>query len=549
MAGVPVVRLKTIIYKSRMDIKPELDNFIMKTKRGLFLIILIITIRTGFAQKVQEEIEYPNLVKNGDFESGATGFKSDFIYTDTSFNPGYYTITENINRYGPDFLNPVPNTGKYYAINVNNSGKQRLWYDSITVKPNTKYSFSCILANVNAEFQHPGVMNLKVNRKKLLPSKVLPNGTPAWSPYSILYKTGPDETRIEISIVDEEWTLMGNDVALDNIVFKETLSEELHSNYSIQTSKSPLPLVLNQIVEKPFNKKYPISYSVIYRDRLITLFEQGKFICQSTLTFDRDTEFEKYLNTRKFQYHWLLDNKLVGLSNEQYYFLNTENIWVEYKNEVPFSNQPKLFEDNTYISFWDCNGQRDGTVYFFNKQTKKTHFTRTTCANSIIKRDNKYYVLSNIAKIEHSVINIGDLGSTYLKEISSPDNLPTVELKKINNNFEGQEWRYTHSSVVAKPIFSYYNIEIFASFIYNGRTIYLVNWKEKTFLAEIENSVINVVNPLFNNEFYYRNSVTTSYDNTVLINFGYNGITGAQEVYCIIIKDGKLTKLDWNENH
>jgi hypothetical protein len=110
----------------------------MKTKRGLFLLlILITTIRSGFAQEAQKKIEYPNLVKNGDFESGATGFKSDFIYADNSLNWGHYVITDNAAQYlgGSVFVNPVPNTGKYYFIDMNQSGKQRLWYDSITVKP------------------------------------------------------------------------------------------------------------------------------------------------------------------------------------------------------------------------------------------------------------------------------------------------------------------------------------------------------------------------------------------------------------------------------
>jgi hypothetical protein len=205
----------------------------MKTKGSLFLIILIITIRAGFSQEVQKNIEYPNLVKNGDFESGAMGFKSDFIYTDTSFNRGYYIITENINRYGSDFVNPIPKTGKYYAINVNKSGNQRLWYDSITVKPNTTYSFSCIAANIKADFENPGVMNLKVNSKKVCPSLSLSFGSPAWTSRSIKFKTGPQETRIEISIVDEIWTLTGNDVAIDNIIFKEISPEEFTSSCGV----------------------------------------------------------------------------------------------------------------------------------------------------------------------------------------------------------------------------------------------------------------------------------------------------------------------------
>jgi tetratricopeptide (TPR) repeat protein len=191
-----------------------------------------ITIRAGFAQEVQEKIEYPNLVKNGDFEDGNVGLKSDFKYVDKFLNWGCYVITDNAAQYldGKVFLNPVPYTGKYYFIDMNNSGKQRLWYDSITVKPNTTYSFTCILANVNAKFEAPGVMNLKINGRPGGPARTFSNGSAEWTPFSIKYKSGPGETRIEISIVDEIWTLMGNDVALDNIVFKEIPPEVIQEN-------------------------------------------------------------------------------------------------------------------------------------------------------------------------------------------------------------------------------------------------------------------------------------------------------------------------------
>jgi hypothetical protein len=207
----------------------------MKTKRGLFLIILIITIRAGFGQEVQEKIEYPNLVKNGDFEDGNVGFKSDFKYADKDMDWGFYAITDNAAQYygGGVFVNPVPNTGKYYFIDMNSSGKHRLWYDSITVKPNTTYSFSCIGANVCTDFPAPGVMNLKVNGKQLCPSKTLSNRSSEWRPLTIQYKTG-EETRIEISIVDSIWTLMGNDVAIDNVVFREIPPEEFTSSCGVK---------------------------------------------------------------------------------------------------------------------------------------------------------------------------------------------------------------------------------------------------------------------------------------------------------------------------
>jgi hypothetical protein len=298
----------------------------MKTKTGLLLlIILIIAIRAGFAQGVSE---YPNLVKNGDFENGPTGFKSDFINHPSNdvFTWGYYVITNNVAKYleGKVFVNPVPNTGKYYAIDMNNSGKQRLWYDSITVKPNTTYSFSCIAANVCIDFSAPGVMNLKVNGKKVCPSRTLSNGTNAWMPLGIQYKTGPDETRIEISIVDEIWTLRGNDVALDNIVFKEIPLEEFTSDceFKIQRHSEKLSHPVRYTLEREWAEKELKSvlsdakeYNLIKDPNFTIIDSEEKAIkFAETILFDRygktQIESERPYKLYRIDNYWVMGGKL-----------------------------------------------------------------------------------------------------------------------------------------------------------------------------------------------------------------------------------------------
>lgn len=343
-----------------------------------------------------------------------------------------------------------------------------------------------------------------------------------------------------------------NSVKFDTIVkhFKErnysqdTINLPLihqDKNYNIVISDNPIAFDLKETVLKnPIDGKYPISYSVIYQDKLVSLFEPGTFVCHSIPTLSRDTEFERRVNTKKFQYHWLLDNKLVGISDGKYYFLNQDNVWVAYTVSVPFTRQPKLFEDNDYISFCDCHGEWGGTVYFYNKTTKKTYFTEATCANSILKKENEYLVLSHLG---HGG------GSTELKAISYPDKLSSIDLKNANRTFQGQALGYTDSSKATKKNFDYYNIQIFSSFVLQGRTIYLVNWRDETFLAEIINNTIEIVNPLFNREVYTHDPVTTNYDNTILMNLDFYGIAREREVSCIIIKDNQLIKLDWNEKH
>jgi len=311
--------------------------------------------------------------------------------------------------------------------------------------------------------------------------------------------------------------------------------------YKILISNNPIALDLKEIALKnPIDSKYPISYSIIYQDKLVSLFEPGTFVCHSVPDLVRDKEFENRINTRKFQYHWLLENKLVGISEGKYYYLNEENNWLDYKDHVPFNSQPKLFEDTNYISFCDCQGEWGGTVYFYDKITKKTHFTEATCANSILKRDNIYLVLSHLG---HGG------GSTELKAIASPEKLSSVDINDAANPNKWHTLGYADTSKAAETVFDYYSVLIFSSFVFQNRTLYLVYWRKETFLAEIVDNEIQIVNPLFNTKLYTHHPVTTNYDNTILMNLDFYGIVEEREVSCIIIQDNQLIKLDWNEKH
>jgi hypothetical protein len=323
--------------------------------------------------------------------------------------------------------------------------------------------------------------------------------------------------------------------------------------YQIEISNNPIPFDMKEIVLKnPYNDHFPISFSVVYQNRIVSLFKPGKFVCHVIPNMKRDITFEKVLNTKQFQYHWLIGDKLVGYSKGEYYYLNSDNKWVAYKNSTPIKNQPKLFEDETYLAFCDCHGEWGGTVYFYNKTSQKVFFTEATCANTIFKEGDKYFVLSQLGHMS---------GSSELKEIDSPDALSQTELENINKSFRGQALGYSDNSGAAKKVFDYYGIQIFSAFTYQDRRIYLINWNEETFLAEIENNAIKIINPLFNREIYSHNPITTLYGNTILINldfyFGYyrnddensKFIEEQRERSCILINDNQLIKLDWNEKY
>ena len=100
--------------------------------------------------------------------------------------------------------------------------------------------------------------------------------------------------------------------------------------HELEISDNPIFFEIKEIVLKnPFDNKFPVSFSVIYQNRLISLFEQGKFVCHTIPSMERDVAFENTINTKKIEYHWIIDGKLVGRIKEKYYFLDTNNEWIK----------------------------------------------------------------------------------------------------------------------------------------------------------------------------------------------------------------------------
>jgi len=350
-------------------------------------------------------------------------------------------------------------------------------------------------------------------------------------------------------------------VSFDSLIkhFIENKSEvwlPMHEEDTIKIEISDNPIVFElkeMILERSKNSKYfefPLSFSVIYKNRLVSLFEQEGFICFSIPEMKRDIDFEKKINTKNFQYHWILDNKLVGISNGKYYTLNTENVWVKYTETVPFKNRPKLFEDSLYIAFCDCHGEWGGTAYFYNKKTKNIHFTEATCAKTIFKKNDTYFILSELGHM---------IGNTDLKSVLNPSELPIIEPKNVgkmyidyykNGEFKSSmAWGCLDKSGKSNTVFDYSGMLIFSTFVYQGIEIYMVHCNERTFFAEIENNSIKIVNPLFNNDLYTHETVTTNYDKIILINLStyYGG--KELEKSCMLIVDNQLIKVDWNRNY
>jgi len=290
---------------------------------------------------------------------------------------------------------------------------------------------------------------------------------------------------------------------------------------------------------KDYIKNFPKSFTVIYQNSLISLFENGKFACFKLTNFERDTNFENKLNSKKFQYHWIIGNQLGAFSGNKIYLWNGKK-WIKSKDRFPLKNQPKLFEDNEFIVYGDCFGEWGGTVYFYEKSTSKTFFTKSTCSNSVIKSDKGYQVLEHLG---HGG------GSAEIKVIADPRKLTLAKPNDINKTVNGEAIGYTDRSNAFKKKIDFYGVQIFSSFVYKNKELYIVHLADLTFIAEIKNNEIEIVHPLFYNDLYTHYPFTIQYEDYTLMNLDHYGTGLDREISVIIINENKITKLDWNENH
>src|SRR5699024_6162533 len=96
-----------------------------------------------------------NLVSNGDFSMGNTGFTSTYGYTpppSSVLNEGYYSVYTNPNGVHTGFTSfgdHTTGTGRMMILNGSPSPTS-VWCQTIPVTPNTDYDFSAWFANCSA---------------------------------------------------------------------------------------------------------------------------------------------------------------------------------------------------------------------------------------------------------------------------------------------------------------------------------------------------------------------------------------------------------------
>lgn len=167
-----------------------------------------------------------NLVINGDFENGSTGFTSDYIPgTGGAWgllsNPSQYAVSSSPNLVHNNFYScgdHTTGTGNMYIANGSDIPNTIVWEQNVTVVPNTNYNFSAWATSVE-NTTDPAFLQFFVNNIQIGAVFSPTNTGCNWTEFFNVWNSGA-ATSATISIKNQNISQGGNDFALDDISFQ-----------------------------------------------------------------------------------------------------------------------------------------------------------------------------------------------------------------------------------------------------------------------------------------------------------------------------------------
>ncbi|MCG8330230.1 MAG: hypothetical protein MI974_21210, partial [Chitinophagales bacterium] len=185
---------------------------------------------TTFTMKAYGVGTNENLIVNGSFNFGETGFTSDYtVGTGGPFgqltNEGTYAITPNSSLVHNNWFACTDHTGggNMMAVNGATTANENIWCQTVTVSPDTDYEFSTWSMSVISE--NPAILQFSINGILLgTPFNIAPQ-TCQWNQFFETWNSA-NNTTAEICITNQNTSPSGNDFAIDDISFGPVCTAE-----------------------------------------------------------------------------------------------------------------------------------------------------------------------------------------------------------------------------------------------------------------------------------------------------------------------------------
>ncbi len=185
---------------------------------------------TTIAEKTTFEVTYLydtgiNLVRNGDFERGNTGFVSYYTYktpngSRTLYPEGCYTVWRNAREVHDRWSTVRDHTtgsGNYLIANGHTTPNFIVWEQSISVEPNQDYIFQAYAVNF---LDNPAQLQFSIEGVQLGNIFTL-QGTNTWQHFYVVWNSGSYNGNITIRLLNQRTEPGGNDFGVDDISFQK----------------------------------------------------------------------------------------------------------------------------------------------------------------------------------------------------------------------------------------------------------------------------------------------------------------------------------------
>lgn len=235
----------------------------------------------------------PNIIYNGDFQLGNTGFISQYTYNSTSlWNESTYMVGESPQTYHANFL-PCPDhttgTGKQMIVNGAVTPNRTVWQQTIQIVPNTNYIFSCWVQNVVTD-GNVAQLQFMINGSLIGPVFFCSDTVCNWTKFYTLWNSTSSSNAI-ISIVNQNVGGGGNDFALDDIFFSElkicTDSVSVFIENPVMNLGPDTTICEGQFINiQPSDSYNQYYWSTGATSSSIMVVSQGSYWCQGTNSSD-----------------------------------------------------------------------------------------------------------------------------------------------------------------------------------------------------------------------------------------------------------------------
>jgi len=165
-----------------------------------------------------------NLITNGDFSSGNTGFSSAYTNCNSAqclYPEGMYAIGQNPNYFHNGFTacqDHTSGSGNMMVINGSSVSNTKIWCQNVTVEAGRNYAFSAWVTPVNPV--SPPILQFSINDINLGTPDYSPSTSCNWHRFFETWNSGIT-TSANICVVNQNTAYNGNDFAIDDIVFRE----------------------------------------------------------------------------------------------------------------------------------------------------------------------------------------------------------------------------------------------------------------------------------------------------------------------------------------